>query len=84
MLDIENYTRKATLVRGCKEDFRERYYDVQLARPMLHRGKIAEMKTGEEKPCFNITSILKFFRGKGYCYSCDPRDCRMDGKVLII
>ena len=50
------------LVReAAKRTLGERHYDVQLAGGLiLHKGKIAEMKTGEANFSFNFTSIFKF------------------------
>ena len=43
----------------------ERHYDVQLAGGLiLHKGKIAEMKTGEGKLCLYSASIFKFTPGQ--------------------
>ena len=42
----------------------ERHKDVQLAGLILHDGKIAEMKTGEGKTCFNFACIFKFINWK--------------------
>ena len=65
----------------------ERHYDVQLAGGLiLHSGKIAEMKTGENT-CINITSIFKCFKWKRCSHSYSERylakrDSEWMGKVF--
>ena len=70
-LDINNIVPESfALVReAAKRTLGERHYDVQLAGGLiLHNGKIAEMKTGEGKTCFNITSLFKLFNRKRRTY----------------
>ena len=74
-IDIEKIIPESfALVReAARRVLNERHYDVQLAGGLiLHKGKIAEMKTGEGKNfSFNFTSIFKCVDRKrcARCYS---------------
>ena len=64
------------LVReAAKRTLGERHYDVQLAGGLiLHKGKIAEMKTGEGKHWFLLYSLFKLYYRKRGTYKVTVND----------
>ena len=68
-LKLDNIVHEAfALVReAAHRTLKERHYDVQLAGAlMLHKGKIAEMKTGEGKTLVStLPAYLNALEGKG-------------------